>query len=71
MNLQVVCENCGKKFKPIFRNHIYNGSEQILHGNETVMNGTEFIDNGQNIKIENYSCPYCGAKYKKGLAKKL
>ena len=69
MELQVICKNCGKKFKPIFENHIYNGSEKILHGNETVVNGTEFIHNSNNINIENYFCPYCGTKYKSGIAK--
>lgn len=69
MKYEAVCKKCGRKFEPIFENHIFNGNEQILHGNELVMNGSEYINNGKNVQIRNYSCPYCGEKYRNGIAK--
>ena len=61
-----ICKKCGRKIKPIFSSHIYNGSEHILHGSESVMNGHENIKNGHEVKIQNFICPFCGTKHKNG-----
>ena len=70
MNMELVCKKCDRKFKPIFENHIYNGSESILHGNESIKTGNENISRGQEKTIYDFKCPYCGTYYKKGFIKK-
>ena len=67
--MEIICKKCGRKFTPIFKNHIYNGSESILHGNESILNGSENIYNGNEIKIKDFSCPFCGEKYNNGKIK--
>lgn len=62
--MKCLCVKCNRKFTPIFRNHIYNGSESIIHGNESIRNGSEFMDYSK--QINNYKCPYCNAFYKGG-----
>lgn len=66
--MKCLCVKCNRKFTPIFRNHIYNGSEGIIHGNESIRNGLECIDYSK--KINNYKCPYCNAFYKTGYSLK-
>ena len=65
--MKLICKKCNRKFIPIFQNHVYNGHESILNGGERIMNGDENILTGAEKEIFNYSCPYCGKKYARGL----
>ena len=69
MKLESICEKCGRKMEPIFRNHVYNGHEGIINGSESIKNGSESIMTGSEKYINDYSCPYCGHHHKSGIAK--
>ena len=69
-DMMTICEKCGRKITPIFRGHIFDGTESIQNGSERVFDGSEYIRTGEEITISDYTCPFCGHHHASGTAKK-